>query len=80
MSLSQLGIDRDLITLVGQVLGDNAPFKSAPEHLASVAVEVGAPRFLKRLAAMAARMPSGPPLGITCHFAPRTKPRFASVS
>ena len=20
-------------------------------------------------------MPSGPPLGITCHFAPRTKPR-----
>ena len=52
VAVAQLGIDRDLITLVGQVLGDNAPFKSTPEHLASVAMEVGAPRFLKRLAAI----------------------------
>ena len=28
----------------------------------------------------AARMPSGPPLGMTCHFAPRTKPLLMSVS
>ena len=72
-----VGIEHDPVALVRQILGNDAPLERAAEDLAGCCDEGWRPRLPQAacrhrpLACQAGRRS-----GITCHFAPRTKPRL----
>ena len=81
VAVAQRRVERDAVRLVGQVLGDRRPSRCSGRCGCARAPAARAPQRCRTAGRRAAR-PCGAAagVGITCHLAPRTKPRSVSVS